>query len=201
MPYSRRPNNSFYDDPPFKTNTSTWVSNFTVTQDRVLDHLRVRQPNTFKIPPATKNLIDPNVVNDDDKLVGDNNPVTNSSLRSGVAQAGALVYCTTPTLPPPPPGSCEACSSSSTLRASDALTNDRFGISVGISGDYAIVGTFGDDSEGSRPEGAVYIFKSAGAGKWPENETQKLLADDAEPNDTFWNQCRDKRRLCHCRSE
>ena len=69
--------------------------NFSVNNDRVLDHLRVRQPNTFKLPPATKKLIDPNVENK-----GDNNPVTNSTLRSGVAQAGALVYCTTPILNP-----------------------------------------------------------------------------------------------------
>ena len=183
MPYSRRPNNSFYDDPPFKTNTfktntSTWVSNFTVTQDRVLDHLRVRQPNTFKLPPATKNLIDPNVVNDDDKLVGDNNPVTNSSLRSGVAQAGALVYCTTPIINPPP-GSCDACSSSSTIRASDAQNNNRFGDSVAISGDYAIVGAgLGDGVVAGT--GAAYIFKSAGAGKWPQTETQKLFASDGQ---------------------
>ena len=176
MPYSRRPNNSFYDDPPFKTNTSTWVSNFTVTQDRVLDHVRVRQPNTFKIPHASKNLIDPNVENKD----GDNNPATNSSLRSGVAQAGALVYCTTPIINPPP-GSCEDFSSSSTIRASDAQANDYFGVSVAISGDYAIVGADGEDSN----TGAAYIFKSAGAGKWPENETQKLTASDGEANDRF----------------
>ena len=74
--------------------------NFSVNNDRVLDNLRVRQPNTFKLPPATKNLIDPNVVNDDDKLVGDNNPVTNATLRSGVSQAGSLVYCTTPIINP-----------------------------------------------------------------------------------------------------
>ena len=75
--------------------------NFSVNNDRVLDNLRVRQPNTFKCPPATKQLINPN--HDDEKgkplpLSGDNNPVTNATLRSGCAQAGALVYCTTPIL-------------------------------------------------------------------------------------------------------
>ena len=179
MPYSRRPNNSFYDDPPFKTNTSTWVSNFTVTQDRVLDHVRVRQPNTFKIPHASKNLIDPNVENKD----GDNNPVTNSSLRSGVAQAGALVYCTTPIINPPP-GSCEDFSSSSTIRASDPQTNDYFGISVAISGDYAIVGAEGGDGV-IADTGGAYIFKSAGAGKWPQTETQKLVSSDGQAGDFF----------------
>ena len=89
------------------------LTNFRISNDRVLDHLRVRQPNTFKIPPATRNLIDPNVPVDPDVvpivLVGDNNPVTNSTLRSGVAQAGALVYCTTPIINPlddPPTDGC-----------------------------------------------------------------------------------------------
>ena len=74
--------------------------NFSVSNDRVLDHLRVQKPNTFKVPPATKNLIDPNVpvdpAADPIVLIGDNDPVTNETLRSGVAQAGALVYSTTP---------------------------------------------------------------------------------------------------------
>jgi len=73
--------------------------NFTVNNDRVLDNLRVRQPNTFKCPPATKDLINPNIVpNPDapDTQIGSNDPATNPTLRSGVAQAGALVYCTTP---------------------------------------------------------------------------------------------------------
>ena len=71
--------------------------NFTVNNDRVLDNLRVRQPNTFKCPPATKDLINPNHDDEEGKpLSGDNDPATNATLRSGVAQAGALVYCTTP---------------------------------------------------------------------------------------------------------
>ena len=73
--------------------------NFSVSNDRVLDHLRVRQPNTFKLPPATKTLINPNHENVDGLAVwGDNSPVTNETLRSGVAQAGSLVYSTTPIL-------------------------------------------------------------------------------------------------------
>jgi len=81
--------------------------NFTVNNDRVLDNLRVRQPNTFKCPPATKDLINPNVIveviHHDDKpdeyiYGGSNNPATNATLRSGVAQAGALVYATEPIL-------------------------------------------------------------------------------------------------------
>ena len=72
--------------------------NFTVNNDRVLDNLRVRQPNTFKCPPATKDLINPNIPNPDkpDEQIGSNDPATNPTLRSGVAQAGALVYATEP---------------------------------------------------------------------------------------------------------
>ena len=84
--------------------------NFSVSNDRVLDHLRVQQPNTFKVPPATKNLIDPNVpvdpAADPIVLIGDNDPVTNETLRSGVAQAGALVYSTTPIIASNPLDGC-----------------------------------------------------------------------------------------------
>ena len=94
----------FFDSLHKMSHFGSTPPNFSVNNDRVLDHLRVRQPNTFKLPPATPNLIDPNVENK-----GDNNPVTNSSLRSGVAQAGALVYCTTPIVNPlnnPPTDGC-----------------------------------------------------------------------------------------------
>ena len=83
------PNNFFFGNP---------IPNFTVSNDRVLDNLRVRQPNTMMVPPATPVLIDPNAPSslDNPPLIGNNDPATNDSLRSGVAQAGALVYSTTP---------------------------------------------------------------------------------------------------------
>lgn len=61
--------------------------------------------------------------------------------------------------------------------ASDRSSNDHFGTSVSISGDYAIVGA---------PEhvaGAVYVFKRDGTGNWAE--TQKVEANDATNNDLF----------------
>ena len=94
------PNNFFFGNP---------VPNFTVSNDRVLDNLRVRQPNTMMVPPATQVLIDPNSPSSlptgdppvwVGPLVGNNDPATNASLRSGVAQAGALVYSTTPIMNP-----------------------------------------------------------------------------------------------------
>ncbi len=43
------------------------------------------------------------------------------------------------------------------LTASDGAANDAFGWSVGISGDYAIVGAYGDDDKGSN-SGSAYLF-------------------------------------------
>jgi len=63
--------------------------------------------------------------------------------------------------------------------ASDRSSNDHFGTSVSISGDYAIVGA---------PEhvaGAVYVFKRDGAGTGIWTETQKVEANDKANNDLF----------------
>jgi len=53
----------------------------------------------------------------------------------------------------------------SKLAAPDAATSDYFGSSVGISGDTAIVGAYGDD-EGSTETGSAYVFQKAGDGSW-----------------------------------
>lgn len=67
------------------------------------------------------------------------------------------------------------------ITASDGEANDKFGSSVAISGDYAIVGApydddFGDDS------GSAYIFVRSGT-NW--TELQKVTASDGEANDKF----------------
>jgi len=56
------------------------------------------------------------------------------------------------------------------LAASDIENGDRFGISVSISGDTAIVGASGDDDLGFA-SGSVYIFEKNGV--WPATETSK----------------------------
>jgi hypothetical protein len=56
-----------------------------------------------------------------------------------------------------------------------------FGCSVGISGDYAIVGAYGDDEAGDRA-GAAYIFMREGA-DWID--VYQLVASDAQVNDGF----------------
>ena len=68
--------------------------------------------------------------------------------------------------------------------ASDATLSDHFGISVSISGDYAIVGANLNDDDGSS-SGAVYIFKKdqGGADNW--GELKKLTASDAAADDEF----------------
>jgi len=79
--------------------------NFSVRNDRVFDNLRVRMPNTFKAPPAGPQLINPNIPDPavadpvfPSDFYGSNDPDTNPTLTNGVAQAGALVYSTTPIL-------------------------------------------------------------------------------------------------------
>ena len=64
------------------------------------------------------------------------------------------------------------------LLASDAALDDRFGWSVSIAGNYAIVGATGDDNN----KGSAYIFKRDGT-TWTEE--QKLLANDGNAEDWF----------------
>jgi len=67
------------------------------------------------------------------------------------------------------------------LVASDAEDVDRFGHSVSISGDYAIIGAFTKNDSGYNT-GAAYIFKN-NSGTWTEQV--KLLASDATGDDYF----------------
>ena len=65
--------------------------------------------------------------------------------------------------------------------AADAQENDLFGLSISISGDFAIVGAPGVSHSGTR-SGAAYIFIRDGSG-WTEQV--KLTADNAEAYDGF----------------
>ncbi|MEQ1645233.1 MAG: CSLREA domain-containing protein, partial [Pyrinomonadaceae bacterium] len=69
------------------------------------------------------------------------------------------------------------------LIASDGQAGDRFGESVAISGDIALVGATGDDDAlVDQNKGSVYVFVRSGT-TWTEN--QKLLANDAGVGDLF----------------
>jgi hypothetical protein len=67
------------------------------------------------------------------------------------------------------------------LTASDGAIADMFGISVSISGDYAIVGAYADDDMGSL-SGSAYIFKRDGT-NWIQQA--KLTASDGTAGDQF----------------
>jgi len=66
--------------------------------------------------------------------------------------------------------------------ASDAEADDAFGWEVSISGDYAIVGAYGEDTGGSNA-GAAYIFHRTGTNTWDTGT--KIVASDAEASDAF----------------
>ncbi|MFQ6092897.1 MAG: LamG-like jellyroll fold domain-containing protein, partial [bacterium] len=67
------------------------------------------------------------------------------------------------------------------LTASDGAGGDEFGISVSISGDYAIVGARSDDDKGNA-SGSAYIFKRSGT-SW--SQQAKLTASDGAAYDYF----------------
>ena len=67
------------------------------------------------------------------------------------------------------------------LSASDGQADDSFGFSVGISGDRAIVGAYGEDAGGSAA-GAAYVY-SLQSGTWQQDA--KLVADNAGSSDNF----------------
>ena len=67
------------------------------------------------------------------------------------------------------------------LTAGDGAANDYFGASVSVSGDYALIGAYGDDDGGSL-SGSAYVFVRSGT-TWTQQ--QKLTASDAAAGDHF----------------
>jgi hypothetical protein len=70
------------------------------------------------------------------------------------------------------------------LTASDAAADDRFGVSVAISGDTVVVGAWGDADNGTQ-SGSAYVFErnQTGADNW--GQVAKLTASDAAAGDWF----------------
>ncbi|MCI0850375.1 MAG: FG-GAP repeat protein, partial [Chloroflexi bacterium] len=70
------------------------------------------------------------------------------------------------------------------LTASDAEEYDVFGASVAVSGDTAVIGAVGEDTEGDH-NGAVYIFErdQGGADNW--GEVKKLTTAAAHAGGSF----------------
>ncbi|MCH7954231.1 MAG: FG-GAP repeat protein, partial [Candidatus Marinimicrobia bacterium] len=67
------------------------------------------------------------------------------------------------------------------LLASDRAADDQFGVSVSISGDYAVVGAVFDDDNGDG-SGSAYVFKRTGT-SWAQEA--KLLPSDGAAIDFF----------------
>jgi hypothetical protein len=68
------------------------------------------------------------------------------------------------------------------LTAADGATGDSFGISVDISGETVVVGSYIDDVGGNQNQGSAYVFVRVGA-VW--SQQQKLLAGDGAAFDLF----------------
>jgi len=67
------------------------------------------------------------------------------------------------------------------LLPTDGAVDDRFGLSVSVSGNTVVVGAPTDDDNGTR-SGSAYVFRHDGE-KWAQQD--KLLPDDAEDGDVF----------------
>ncbi|MBI9075731.1 MAG: FG-GAP repeat protein [Desulfatibacillum sp.] len=67
------------------------------------------------------------------------------------------------------------------ITANDGATNDYFGCSVSLNGDYALVGAYMDDDNGS-DSGSAYIFKRSGE-TW--TQTDKITPNEWGTSDTF----------------
>ncbi len=67
------------------------------------------------------------------------------------------------------------------LLPSDGAAEDRFGFNVSISGDYALIGAYQDDNNGSS-SGSAYVFHRSGT-SWTEQA--KLLPSDGAADDLF----------------
>lgn len=68
------------------------------------------------------------------------------------------------------------------LASDDLMAGDRFGRSVAVDGDTALVGAYYCDTAGGANAGAVYVFARAG-GSW--DQEAKLVASDGAAGDYF----------------
>jgi FG-GAP repeat/Putative Ig domain len=67
------------------------------------------------------------------------------------------------------------------LTAADGSADDKFGLSVAISGDTAVIGVIGEDF-GYEDQGAAYVFSRVGT-EW--SQQPRLFAPDGEADDKF----------------
>jgi hypothetical protein len=75
---------------------------------------------------------------------------------------------------------------SARLVASDGAANDQFGVSVGVSGDTVVVGSWFDDNIGLGGKGSAYVFaRPEGGWAGTLHETARLTASDRQHGDLF----------------
>ena len=67
------------------------------------------------------------------------------------------------------------------ILASDGTQSDEFGVGVGISGDYLIVGSRGDDDGGSNT-GAAYVYRRTGTNTWGVEKKITASVSGSEAN-------------------
>ncbi|MCP4344204.1 MAG: tandem-95 repeat protein [Desulfobacterales bacterium] len=106
-------------------------------------------------------------ISDDYAIVGDDQGVDN-----GVASGAAYVF---------KQGQNGWFQDGQKLVSTDHALNDKFGYSVSVSGNYAIIGAYGDDDNGQW-SGSAYIFMKSGS-NWIQQA--KLTADDGDESDHF----------------
>ena len=68
------------------------------------------------------------------------------------------------------------------LRAGDGAAGDNFGVSVALSGDTALVGSYADDVGANVNQGSVYVFTRTG-GVWTQQA--RLTVGDGAADDLF----------------
>ncbi|MGX9725867.1 MAG: thrombospondin type 3 repeat-containing protein [Candidatus Electronema sp. VV] len=68
------------------------------------------------------------------------------------------------------------------LLAEDGAADDRFGLSVAVDGDTAVIGAIYDDDKGSN-SGSAYVFVRTADGTW--SQKAKLIAEDGAAGDYF----------------
>lgn len=72
------------------------------------------------------------------------------------------------------------------LTATDAISSDEFGFSVGISNNVAVIGADSDDIGAKSNQGSAYVFVKPGSGwKGVLTQTAKLIASDGAVEDSF----------------
>ena len=69
------------------------------------------------------------------------------------------------------------------ITAPDGGTGDYFGYSVSVSGDTAIIGAYGDDTNIGDDSGSAYIFEKNSGDEWMK--TQKITASSVDEEDYF----------------